>query len=607
MWQGSDLFEQKRFERRLKLLVFLFVFCLSVVLIRLFVLQIVKGQYYTNISERNRTQLFFQRGPRGIIYDRYKVPVVDNIPKVVVLFSPLNLSKELLQKVIFRLSGILGMTQESIWDIVSKKKKESAVLSIAEDISRQALFKLEELKLHLPGVSLAIEPKRRYSTGNLASHIIGYIGGISKLELSNRIQDGYRMRDIVGKLGVEKVYDSFLRGRDGGFQLEVDAVGMSKRILYQIPSKQGNNIYLCIDKDVQSALENAFSKRNYEGAGVVISPEDGSILALCSFPNFDPNAFIDTKADVSSIVYDKETKPLFNRALQGQYPPGSVFKIITSIAMLEKEGFDPESKVRCKGTFHLGGKSGRTFRCWKEKGHGSVDFMQGFAESCDVYFYTKALETGVDAIVEVASDFNLGRIIGIDIPGESGGLLPNPYWKKRVMHEPWYTGDTVNMSIGQGFLTVSPLQAAILAATVANRGMLWRPYIVDRIVDSDGSVLYKNEPYLVSKNRYLDGTWELLDAALKEVVESGTGMACKIKSIEVAGKTGTAQNPHGEDHAWFVAYASLPGEKPEIALSILVVHGEHGASAAAPIAREVIQAYFKAKEERSEKASDLLN
>ncbi len=590
VWQGSRSYEQREFEHRVTVLITCCIFLFFILVFRLFYLQVIRGKYYWDISESNRTQIFFQRAARGTIYDTNREVIADHRPTFVVLFSPLKLSEEVFEGVLRSLERILDIPMEKLLELVGGKKKRSIVIRLADEISRAALFRILEMRPDLPGVTITFEPARRYPFGAWAAHFIGYLGEINPRELSARIRDGYKQGDVIGKTGVEKVYDYYLRGESGGMQLEVDAGGKSQRILYNIPPIPGNDMILNIDRHIQQAGEEMFRKSDYTGAAVAIDPFSGNVLALISSPNYDPNVFLKPIGEEKrGELFLSEKKYMFNRALQGQYALGSVYKIITMCAALETGSELAARSVLCKGKYKLGR---RVFKCWKKKGHGRVDISDALTYSCDVYFYQLGLSAGIEPIADLSRIFGLGAVTGIDLPSEKAGLVPDADWKKNNRRESWYDGDTVNLSIGQGYLLVTPLQVANLIAAVASQGKLYRPNIVAQVVSAGGKILFEAKRQLIRNIHMSSETWEMLDAGLKSVVETGTGRACRIKGLNVTGKTGTVQNPHGDDHAWFAAYASLPGSKPRIAVAVLVEHGLHGATAAAPIAREMIKAAF---------------
>ncbi|MBD3271810.1 MAG: penicillin-binding protein 2, partial [Elusimicrobia bacterium] len=497
-------------------------------------------------------------------------------------------SDEVLINVVQTLERILDVSHEKLMALLSGTKKSSVVVKIADEISRKAMFSILEQRPNLPGVTITSEPMRHYPYHAWGSHMLGHLGEISQQELSTRSVDGYKQGDIIGKSGIESVYDYYLKGKPGGMQLEVDATGRSQRILYDIPSIPGNNVVLNIDRYIQDAAETMFRKSNFAGAAVAIDPWSGKVLALVSSPNYDPNLFLKPlDPETKQELFFSEENFMFNRALSGQYALGSVFKIIPVIAGMETGSPLIHETVRCKGKFKLGRQE---FKCWKK--HGVVDLLEAVTHSCNVYFYQLGLSATLTPLVKYSRLFGLGEENGIDLPGEKSGLMPDAGWKKKNMKEIWYDGDTVNLSIGQGFLLVTPLQAACLAAAVASRGKLYRAYLLDKITNPNGDVMVSGKHHLIRHIHLSTECWDMLDRSLVNVVEAGTGRACRIPGLIIAGKTGTVQNPHGLDHAWFVAYASLPDEKPRIACAVLVEHGEHGSTAAAPIAREMIRAAF---------------
>jgi len=352
----------------------------------------------------------------------------------------------------------------------------------------------------------------------------------------------------------------------------------------------GSDIFLTIDSKAQAAAEEGLEKSlTGKGAVVALDPRTGAVLAFVSMPDYDPNQFVLSGSEKDKISSGK-TLPEFNVALQGSYPPGSIFKIITGAAILESGRLKPEETFFCPGYYDAGS---RVFKCWEKKGHNKVDFITGLTKSCDVYFYNAGQRAGALTIEKYSRAFRLGQPSGIALPEEKGGNVfgPGPRAAKKSY---WFIGDTLNLSIGQGETLMTPMQAVGMIAAVANGGIFHRPYYVDRIVRSDGQSLLKNKPEEVSRVKLKDSTWALIRAGLGSVVAEGTGQAAKLAGVEIYGKTGTAQNPHGKDHAWFVAYASIAGQPSKVAVAVLVEHGEHGASAAAPIARSVIEAVLRA-------------
>lgn len=588
MYPGEDRFARAVIIPRLNSFVIILSLIFIYLTIRLIYLQIIQGKYYHQISEENRIQLYFEHAPRGIIFDNKGEVLVDNVPSFVLYFTPVSLSQKQMDNTISRLSDILNIKETDLKEKFSSPHKQ-VLVQVSERISREQMFKLEENRYALEGIDLDFEFRRRYKYGKMASHLIGYLGEIDKGELDQWVVEGYKRGDLVGKNGVERVYDKFLRGEDGGLQIEVDAHGNQKRILRRVPSSIGRNLYLTIDRNIQQIAEDSF--KGLRGAVVVLNPQNGEVLALVSSPACNSNWFVEkTSYSVTNVLLADPALPFFNRALQGRYPPGSIFKIIDSAAALEKEKISVTEEFFCPGSFVLG-KEGRVFGCWKKEGHGRMSFINGLTNSCDVYFYHVGLKCGIDLLEEYSKKFGFEKYSQIDLPGESLGLVPSRIWKKKRFNDEWYDGDTVNVAIGQGYVLVTPLLAANLISTVANRGKLFQPHVVNKITDTHGEIIWEFKPKEILHVDLKPQTWDLVIQGLENVVDYGTGYASHIDGIRIAGKTGTAQNPHGKDHAWFIAYA--PVENPVVAVSVFVEHGGHGGSAAAPIAQRIILAAIK--------------
>ena len=566
---------------------------LAILFIRLFSLQIIKkGELYKR-SEANRIQLFFDPAPRGIIYDRNGKVMVENIGSFSVLFSPTNLTREETEETLKKLGEILNFNYPSMLAKVGSSIRQplNSIL-LAEDVPRSEVFWLAEEKVNLPSVNIEVQPKRHYLHNNFASHLLGHLGEIGPKELRALYGAGYKLGDIIGKSGVEKIYDNSLRGRSGGRQVEMDASGRQLRIISSVLPKGGNSIILTIDERIQKLCEDSLNGK--VGAICAINPANGEVLALVSKPDFDPNLFTErlTPARTQELFTDPGF-PMFNRSIQSQYAPGSLFKIITAIAGLEEGVITVDETLGCRGSLQIGN---REFKCWKERGHGRLDIVQAIAKSCDVFFYQLGLRVGGDKLAKYARMLGLAKEIGISLPSEAKGLVADSTWKKINFGEQWYPGDTANMSIGQGYLEVSPLQMASLISLVANGGAIYEPLIVKKIIDGQGNVIKTFLPKVMLKPKISPETLSIVRRGLREAVLSGTSQVLKFKRLSVAGKTGTAQNPQGEDHAWFICYA--PEEDPIIALAVLVEHGGHGASAAAPLARQILNGIFTLKGEK---------
>jgi penicillin-binding protein 2 len=429
---------------------------------------------------------------------------------------------------------------------------------------------------------------------------------ISPGELAGKKYPGRRRGDFIGKFGAEKAYENYLSGTRGGRQVEVNANGQVVRVLKTVAAKPGQNIYLTIDHALQKKAESLL--RGVAGAAVAMEPGSGRILALASSPSFDQNFFASGMSHEQwDTLISNPFRPMENKAIQGEYPPGSTYKIITALAGLEEGVIDEDTEVFCPGFYRFGN---RTYRCWKRGGHGRVKLHKAITESCDVYFYKVGELLGVDRLAWYAKASGLGAPTGINLDKEAKGLIPTAAWKKRRTGVPWQRGETLSVAIGQGFNLATPLQMVGMTAAIANGGTRYKPIILEAIKTPDGRILHQSQPQVIGKVPVSESTLELVKAGLWAVLNSdrGTARGSRLADIEISGKTGTSQvisrkkddtRPEAErpahlrPHAWFVAYA--PSENPEIAVAVLVEHGEHGSSAAAPVARELIKIYLRTK------------
>ena len=505
-----------------------------------------------------------------------------------------------------RLSVLIGISPDSVKEKLGKTSRiyRFTPILIKEDLTRSELAIVENNLFHLSGAMIQVRPTRYYVYGSFASHVIGYLGEISARELrSGRFAEN-KAGDFIGKYGTEGKWQSLLNGQRGGEQVERDAAGRKLRVLSRKAPIPGANITLTIVKHLQEIAEKSLEGRR--GSIVAMDPNSGEILALASSPSFDPNAFIRGlgRADWARLNSSKES-PLQNRAIAGQYPPGSVFKIVVALAGLEEGLIDPEDEVTCHGYYRLGR---RTYRCWKKWGHGSVNFYNAMKQSCDVYYYTLGKRLGVDTIARYSKMCNLGEKTGFDLGAEMKGLVPDRKWKQRRWGTPWQGGETISLSIGQSFLLVTALQTTRLIGAVFNGGIFYQPKVI-RGIEGLEETLYEFTPQETGRLDFDPTHMALVQKALIGVVhdKKGTGSKARVEGVTVAGKTGTAQVvsmnhdteplkddeiPYEQrDHAWFVATA--PADKrPRIALSIIIEHGGHGGSAAAPIAQKIIRAYL---------------
>jgi penicillin-binding protein 2 len=590
--------QQRIFAQRLPLFTALvtLVFCLLVM--RLYYLQIVRGRYFSRLAEENRISLIRVRAPRGIVFDRHGNVLVSNRPSFSVSLD-LDAVRDL-DATVAAVAAALGLDHAELTHKVRAVEpyRRFEPVRVKEDVSRSEVAALEALRYEHPGVLLEVEPRRSYPHGTLASHVLGYVGQINAAELKARADLGYRMGDYIGKMGIEKELDAELKGRDGFQQMEVDSLGRGIKVLSSIPPIPGHSVTLTIDLALQQVAEEALA--GIAGAVVAIDPRDGSVLAAASSPAIDPNSFSHglSQEEWDRLSHDPR-HPLQNRIVQAQYPPGSVFKILTAIAALESGAITTATSFSCRGALRYGN---RDFRCWKKEGHGEVSLHRALVESCDVYFYQVGLKAGIDEIARVAREFGLGKATGLELGSESQGLVPDSAWKRRVRKEPWYSGETLSAAIGQGYDLVTPVQAALLAATVANGGTVYRPRLIRRVADGTGSTVRTGEAIVERTVRLKPETLAAVRDGLWGVVNEsgGTGAAARVPGLAVAGKTGTAQvvkmaakgerqaagGIESKDHAWFVCYAS--NGPAQVAVAVIVEHGGHGGSVSAPVARRLV-------------------
>ena len=509
--------------------------------IHLWYLQVIKGSEFRRLSENNRIRIRENPADRGMLLDRKERVLAHNRPSFEVSLVPEDLKVN--PEVLTNVSEMLDTDQEEILKRLQGQKRRPPFkpVKIKSDIDWNELARLEFNRVHLPGLVVDVKPRRTYSYGDLASHLIGYLGEVDENELKQSRDASYRMGALIGKYGIEYRWETDLRGTDGGRQIEVDALGREIKPLQSVDPFPGNNLILTIDLDLQKIAEEAYQDKS--GALIAMDPKTGRILAMVSKPSFDPNLFARniSPEEWKSLMEDPR-HPLQNKGIQGQYPPGSVFKIITAIAGLESGVITSDTQMNCTGVYPYGN---RDFRCWKEGGHGTLSLHRAIVESCDTYFYQVGLKVGVDLIAHYANEFGLGRPTGICLPHEKPGIVPSSSWKKKRSGVPWYSGETLSFAVGQGYLNATPLQLVMLISAVANGGKLYLPQVVARVENIYGKVLKEYPPVEKGRTEVSENTLRIVQEALMGVVNEphGTGWACALKDAKVAGKTGTAQIP----------------------------------------------------------------
>lgn len=613
------------YKRRIQFSIYIVIFIIFVLIMRLFYLQILKGKKFLEFSEKNRISIQKVKALRGKILDRNGQIIADNRPSFDLALIR-GYSNETPVEVIEKIQDFLNwdMGEENLQGVIKKVKSTNRYdpAVIKKDITRDELARSIVREYWLHGLRILEQPVREYPYGDLLAHALGYMGEIGKRTLASvreKGQNTYGLGDYIGMSGVEKLKESDLKGNNGAIPFVEDARGRdlgeeaSMALLPEFRKKDptpGNNLYLTIDLRLQKIVEEAFDKK--AGGVIVMDPQTGDVLAHLSRPSFEPRLFTrGVPQEYWAQLMSDKRKPLYDRALRGHYPPGSTFKIITAIAALAEGVIDPDFSYYCKGYYRLGRERKR---CWKRSGHGLLKLKEAIIHSCDVYFYELGNRLGIDTIAKYARMFGLGEKTGIGINHEDDGLVPDSQWKERMFNVPWVGGETLSVAVGQGFLTVTPIQMAVMLSALVNGGRVLKANIVKRVENYKGEVLMETA---VKERKRVDIKKDIMDIVKEALfgvvnVKGGTGYwMVRSNKVQIAGKTGTAQvirlesakkdvEEHG-DHAWFIAFA--PYEKPKIVVSVLVEHGGHGSSAAGPIAKRIIEGYFS-EEEKAEKSKE---
>ncbi len=590
--------EQERSRKTLAGLSAVVLLLFGVLFLRLWSLQLVQGEQLKLRSESNRLRVQDLPPWRGMILDRSGEVLVANRPSfdlVVVLEDVPDLG--VLAR---RLGSLLKLDPvQTQGQLEAGRQANLHMVRLKGDLSWQELALVETYKAELPGASIFIQPKREYRYGDLACHVLGYLGEITEAQLKSGRFPQHKIGDYMGRCGIEAAWEDYLRGQRGFRRIEVDAYGRELGQLDQQVSTPGANVHLTLDVKLQQEAEACLADK--QGAIVALEPRTGKILALASRPGFSQAAFERglSAADWQRLTQDK-SHPLENRAIKGQYPPGSTFKIIMAIAALEEKVITPTSVIFCSGAMPFGN---HVFHCWKKGGHGGMNLHSALVHSCDIYFYQVGRKLGIDRIAKWSRRFGLGAPTGLKLDKEKPGLVASSQWKQIRFGAPWQEGDTVSVAIGQGYNLATPLQMALAAAAVANGGLVLEPQLVEKVESPAGEILFQTQPVVRSRLEAKPDHLELVQKALAEVVANGTGKAAKLPYLAVAGKTGTSQvvslekEKRGgkamakyQNHAWFVATA--PAADPKLAVAVIVEHGGGGGAVAAPLARRILAAYF---------------
>ena len=601
--------ERDRFSHRVILAGIFMLLLVAIIIARLVYLQIYNHQHYTTLSKENHIKIRPVAPPRGLIFSQDGVALAENRPSFSLFVVPEKAGD--IDDSMKRLSTLLGFSDSKLAGLKRRlaESPKFAPVTLDADLSPRDLAVFSVNRHKFPGVDIEAGLSRYYPFAEDTAHVLGYVARISEKDKGILENVHYGATNHIGKTGVEKARESVLHGKVGEQTVEVNAEGRVLRILERVPPVPGQNIVLTIDSKLQRVAAKALRDLGgLKGAVVGIEPSTGAVLVSVSYPSFDPNQFVN---GISQGLYQEWSsstdRPLFDRALQGQYPPGSTIKPMVALSAL-LEGKKPEKQISCPGWFSFPGDSHR-YRCWEKEGHGSVDLKSAIMRSCDVFFYKTSDEIGIDKLVSILGAFGFGQKTGIDLPGERKGLLPSPAWKREHRNLPWYPGETLITGIGQGFLLATPLQLAHATSIIAMRGEMQIPHLVQHVENESGSHQVNLQDFVGKKLELSEESyWNVIIESMVDVVHgpSGTARASGYgANVKFAGKTGTSQvfgiaqdeefneeevADHLKDHGLFIAFA--PSENPQIALAIIVENGSSGSATAAPIARKIIDAFF---------------
>jgi penicillin-binding protein 2 len=600
----DGLAENRIFLSRVVAAFFLILVLMVGLVVRLVYLQIVGHEHYATLSKDNRIKISPLPPTRGIIYDRKGRMLAQNVPTYSLELIPEQI--ENLDQTLKQLQELLNISDEKIELFQKQRKRNKAFTStsLLQNLSEEEVAKFSVVRPYFPGVDVYVRLVRYYPYGDLTAHVLGYVGRINEAELKALPADEYRGTDFIGKNGIEKTYENELHGTAGYEEIETNAQARAVNTVATTEPIAGANIYLTLDVDLQKIATDALG--DYNGAAVAIDIKTGGVLVFASRPSFDPNPFVSgISAKDYKTLQESPDQPLYNRALRGQYPPGSTAKPFLALAGLEYGVTDFGHRLFCPGYYKLPNVDHK-YRDWKKTGHGMVDMNEAITQSCDVYFYDLALALGIDRMHEFLNKFGFGKRTGIDLVGEIDGLMPSKEWKRNSRNQAWFPGETLITGIGQGYMQVTPLQLAKATATMASYGKVITPHLVQRIINADYTDSFDVEADEIIPLKYQNVA--NIIQGMTNVVHGARGTAGRLdKAIgyQIAGKTGTAQvftikqeEKYNEDnidfkmrdHALFIAFA--PVSDPQIAVAVIAEHGGHGGSVAAPIAGEIIDAYL---------------
>lgn len=584
-------------QKRIRIIQRVVVVSVILIAVYLWKMQILDYNRYWQKAENNRLREIKLPPQRGLIVDRNGVILAKNRASFQVSFIRENAQD--LQLSLERVARLLSMDKKELVARLDKYRSlpDFVPIVIKDDLSIEEVARIESNQMEFPELRLAMEPKRDYPFGPFASHVLGYLQEISLRELRIPQYQGHDVGDMIGKTGIEFQFEQELAGRKGLVVEVVDSLGRKVKELVRRPPTRGNKVYLTLDYDLQAKAEELLNGR--EGAIVVLDPRNGEILALASFPNYDPNKFIHrfSPEEWLSFVQDP-SHPLENRAIRGLYAPGSIFKLVMALAGLEAKVISPWTTFFCSGTTVI---YGHPFACWYQPGHGAMNLEKAIQHSCNIYFYNLGKLLGIERIAAYARQCGLGQLTGIDLPGEKRGLVPDPEWKRQNRGAPWYPGETISVSIGQGPLLVTPLQVAVLTSMIARRGQRIIPHLFLKVEKREGTSQYYSPPCEEEKpglkdkkvfERIISGMWKSVNAG-------GTGQGARLEGYDICGKTGSTQvisrdtadkmKKKIKTHSWFTGFASR--HDPRVVVTVIVEFGGMGGQTAAPIARQLFELY----------------
>ena len=597
--ENNEVYEDLILVLRRSKKIFIFIQVLTVfLLLNFWKIQVLDHKKYWEKSEANRMREIVLPSQRGLIKDRGKTILADN--KASFKVSIIRENCEDYDKSCRKISRLLKIEEDVLKERIKRYESFPVFkpIVVKENLSFEEVAVIEARKLEFPELFLQAEPKRFYPFGNLAAHALGYIQELSGEEIKNGLYQQRRLGDLIGKTGVEKVYEATLVGTDGEALEIVDSMGRSKGEIAKREPEKGQNIILTLDYALQKKAEELLEGR--EGAVVMMDPQTGEILALASYPTFDPNKFIDrfTPEEWLDLINSSEF-PLENRAIRGQYAPGSIFKLVIDLGALELGIVDEETTFTCKGEIEI---YNEPFTCWVEKGHREMNLIQGIRNSCNIYHYQVGKKMGIDEISRYAKMLGFGAKTGIDLPGEKTGLVPDPQWKREVRKERWQPGETISVSIGQGPLMVTPLQVALYTSIIANRGRKVTPHLLNSQSLAGKRVFSEKDAVDIELSTFetvIQGMWEVVN-------KGGTGWAANVKGFDICGKTGSTQlistekdkekkveeeeeEEETKTHSWFTGFA--PRDNPKIVVTVIIEYGGMGGATAAPLARKLFNSY----------------